>query len=182
MNIISNPTGNLRLFSPAVHRDSRGFFYEKYNQELNLKLGFEFKFVQENESYSAQKGTIRGIHYQKPPFEQTKMLTVQRGSIFDVVVDLRQNSPDFGKYYTFNLNSEDKEILVVPRGFGHGFCTLENDTIVNYKVDSPYSKENEITIKWNDDFLGINWPEFESYQLSTKDSNALALKVQFLED
>lgn len=162
----------MRLFSPTIHEDDRGYFIERHNKMLSSMLGFKFEFVQENESFSIKKGTIRGIHYQKPPFEQTKILSVLRGSIFDVVVDVRTASPNFGKCYSFCLDSEEKQILVVPKGFAHGFCTLEDNTLVNYKVDSAYSREHEISIRWNDDSLSIDWPVFDEYQLSLKDANA----------
>ena len=172
LKIISNPCDDLILFSPMIHKDDRGYFVERHNRMLSSMLGFEFEFVQENESYSIKKGTIRGLHYQKPPFEQTKILSVVKGSIYDVVVDLRTASPNFGKCYSFCLDSKEKQILVVPKGFLHGFCTLENNTVVNYKVDSIYSREHEISIRWNDISLSIDWPIFNDYHLSVKDANA----------
>ena len=181
MKLVSNPEEEIKLFSPTIHNDKRGFFVEKFNDRLRGELDYDFSFVQENESFSSHAGTLRGIHYQKPPFEQTKILTVQRGSILDVAIDLRPESSNFGKNYTYFMSAEERKIIVIPKGYGHAFCTLEDNTLITYKVDSLYSKTEEITIRWDDQDIGINWPHFENYNLSEKDKNAPYLKQVFPE-
>ena len=143
-----------KLIKTSNFRDFRGYFYESYNEK---KINLKKKFVQDNIAYSKFKGTIRGLHFQKKPFSQDKLIRVIRGSIQDVVVDIRLNSKSFGKYKTFILNEKNKNQLFVPSGFAHGYCSLEDDTIVHYKVSKYYNPNSEITIKWNDEDLKIKW-------------------------
>jgi dTDP-4-dehydrorhamnose 3,5-epimerase len=163
----------LRLIQPKFFEDERGWFYEAYN-DYNDKYGVVF--IQDNHSSSRLKGTIRGLHLQKAPFEQSKLVRVLRGSIMDVVVDLRENSETFLQSQSFCLDSKDKIALFIPRGFAHGFITLEDNTEVYYKVDQIYSAKHEITIYYNDVQLGIQWGNLQNIILSDKDKNGLSLK------
>lgn len=161
-----------RIISPKVFSDNRGWFYEAYNQK---SLEVLVNFIQDNHSYSEFKGTVRGIHFQKPPFEQAKLIRVLKGKIFDVVVDLRPKSKTFLKVITFELDSDKKDSLLIPKGFAHGFMTLVKHTEVYYKVDEEYSKNHEVTIFFDDPTLNIPWPKIDEVVLSQKDSKGLAL-------
>ena len=143
-----------KLIKTSSYKDLRGYFYESYNEK---KINLKKKFVQDNIAYSKFKGTVRGLHFQKKPFSQDKLIRVIKGSIQDVLVDIRPSSKFFGTYKTFILNEKNKNQLFVPSGFAHGYCSLENDTIVHYKVSKYYNPNSEITIKWNDKDLNINW-------------------------
>jgi len=162
----------LRLVEPMLYDDERGWFYEAYNY-FNCKLGV--MFFQDNHTFSKRKGTIRGLHLQQPPFEQSKLIRVLKGRIMDVVVDLRKDSETYLKTQSFYLDSLDKTALFIPKGFAHGYITLEDNTEVYYKVDQIYSAKNEITIRYDDIKLGIQWGEFKEYILSEKDKNGLSL-------
>tara|TARA_Y100000741_G_C18015128_1_gene461865 strand:+ start:71 stop:634 length:564 start_codon:yes stop_codon:yes gene_type:complete len=148
---------NLILFSTNKFSDTRGFFSETYNKKELKKIGIKENFVQDNYSLSNNKGIIRGLHLQKYPMKQSKIIRVLKGSILDVVVDIRKNSKTFGKYYSFNLTDKNFLQLYISDGFAHGFCTLEKDTQVVYKASQFYSKKHEITIYWNDPELSIDW-------------------------
>jgi dTDP-4-dehydrorhamnose 3,5-epimerase len=146
------------VLTPTRHADDRGYFVETYNQKACAKAGITCDFVQDNQSLSTRRGTIRGLHFQAPPFAQAKLVSVVRGAIFDVAVDLRRGSSTYGKWCGVELSAEDGRQLFVPVGFGHAFCTLEPDTVVSYKVDSHYSKESEGGLRWDDPDLAIAWP------------------------
>lgn len=158
--MIIHPTifPEVKLIEPKVFRDHRGFFTESYNKKQLKELGVDIEFIQDNHSLSTEKGTIRGLHYQLNPMAQSKLVRVLAGSIYDVVVDIRENSPTYGKWEGFILNEENQRQLLVPKGFAHGFCTLEEGTQVFYKVDQYYSPEHDRGIAWDDPQLKIDWP------------------------
>jgi dTDP-4-dehydrorhamnose 3,5-epimerase len=141
---------------PQVYHDNRGWFFEFYKEPALTQLGIHIKFPQENVSFS-QKGVIRGLHFQQPPFAQAKLATVLSGSVLDVVVDLRPASGTFGKVYECQLDSKRKNMLLVPEGFAHGFAALE-DSIFFYKCSNVFNKSSESGIRWNDRTLNIKWP------------------------
>ena len=158
------------VIEPTVHGDSRGYFVETFRQDkLEEFLGYKINFCQDNESKSS-KGVLRGLHYQLPPHAQTKLVRVIQGRVLDVAVDIRRNSPTFGKYVAVLLSAENKKQLLVPRGFAHGFVVLEDDTIFAYKVDNYYSPQCDRGIAFDDENLNIDWIlEKEELNLSAKD-------------
>lgn len=158
------------LFTPKVFNDDRGYFMESFQLERYRENGLNSDFVQDNESSSA-KYVLRGLHFQKAPFAQAKLVRVISGAIFDVAVDIRKNSPTYGDYVSVILTSENKQQLFIPEGFAHGFLSLEDNTIVNYKCSAYYNKESEGTLLWNDVKLNIAWP-YESVKISKKDTEA----------
>ena len=149
---------DVRLITPQRHGDRRGFFSEVYNRERLATAGIDICFVQDNHSFSAQAGTIRGLHFQAPPFAQHKLIRVTRGAIFDVAVDLRRGSPTFGAHVHVRLSAALWNQLFVPAGFAHGLMTLEPDTEIIYKVSSHYAPEQDRGLLWNDPSLAIPWP------------------------
>ena len=149
---------DVRLLSPRKHDDRRGFFSETYNKKAFAALGIDIDFVQDNHSYSADKGTVRGLHFQTPPFAQDKLVRVARGSVFDIAVDLRQGSSSYGRHASAVLSADAWNQILVPIGFAHGFMTLEPDTEVIYKVSNYYAPDHDKGLLWNDPALGINWP------------------------
>lgn len=163
------------LLEPDVFSDSRGFFLESYNQKTFAEAGLNYNFVQDNHSLSLEAGVIRGLHYQLTPKAQAKLVRVLAGAIVDVVVDIHQNSPTFGRWIIVNLSATNKKQLLVPKGFAHGFCTLEPHTEVLYKVDEFYSPKHDRGILWKDPALGIPWPT-EHPILSDKDLKQPVLK------
>ena len=158
------------VIEPTVHGDSRGYFVETFRQDkLEEFLGYKINFCQDNESKSS-KGVLRGLHYQLPPHAQTKLVRVIQGRVLDVAVDIRRNSPTFGKYVAVLLSAENKKQLLVPRGFAHGFVVLEDDTVFAYKVDNYYSPQCDRGIAFDDKNLNIDWIlEKEELNLSAKD-------------
>ncbi|MGH7109044.1 MAG: dTDP-4-dehydrorhamnose 3,5-epimerase [Stellaceae bacterium] len=165
MEISETAITGVRLLKPARHRDARGFFSEVYNEAALAAHGIAVRFVQDNHSLSLQRGTVRGLHFQIPPFAQAKLVRVTRGAILDVVVDLRRGSPDFGRHVAAQLSAAQWNQLFVPEGFAHGFCTIEPETEVTYKVNRPYSAAHDRGLLWNDPALGIPWPVSESEAL-----------------
>jgi dTDP-4-dehydrorhamnose 3,5-epimerase len=143
---------------PARFEDSRGFFAETYSRTSFFEAGVTNQFVQDNHSLSRDRGTVRGLHFQVPPAAQTKLVRVLRGAICDVAVDLRRSSATYGQSVAVTLSAANGHQLLVPAGFAHGFCTLEPDTEVFYKVDAPYSREHERGVRWNDPACHIDWP------------------------
>lgn len=159
------------LIEPTVKGDSRGYFMETFLMDKFIKEVTNTTFVQENESCSSY-GVLRGLHYQLPPHAQAKLVRVIKGKIYDVAVDIRKDSHTFGKYVGIELSGENKRQLFIPRGFAHGFVTLEDNTIVQYKTDNYYAPESEGVIIWNEPKIGINWPiEINSIILSEKDKH-----------
>ena len=170
VEVIRLGMADLVLFTPHRVVDARGFFSETYNQAQLAKLGIHAKFVQDNHSLSVQKGTIRGLHFQAPPHAQDKLIRVCRGAIFDVAVDIRYGSPSYGQAVSVELSADNWRQLWVPKGFAHGFCTLEPDTEVIYKVTDIYAPECDKGLAWDDPDLNIEWPVArEKIVLSDKD-------------
>ncbi len=170
MKVVETRIPDVKIVTPIKHGDHRGFFSEIHNKRALAKAGIHLDFVQDNHTLSPQKGTIRGLHFQTPPFAQDKLVRVVRGAIFDVAVDLRQGSPTFGKHVTAVISAEEWNQILVPIGFAHGFCTLEPNTEVIYKVTNYYSASHDKGLLWNDPDLGIDWPVAEEEAiLSDKD-------------
>ncbi|MFD1956283.1 dTDP-4-dehydrorhamnose 3,5-epimerase [Paenibacillus thailandensis] len=169
MKILETRFAEVKLIEPAVFGDHRGFFMESYNEQSFRANGITHTFVQDNHSFSAEAGVLRGLHYQLNPKAQTKLVRVTAGAIYDVVVDIRKGSPTFGEWQGFILSAANKRQLLVPQGFAHGFCTLVPNCEVQYKVDALYSPEHDRGIAWNDPALAIDWPT-SSPVLSDKDT------------
>ena len=165
---------DLLIIEPQLFKDERGFFYESYNKN-NLNKVVNVVFVQDNESKSFQ-GVIRGLHFQAPPFEQTKLVRCISGNILDVAVDLRTNSKTYGKSFLIELSSENNKQLFVPKGFAHGFQVISDEAIVNYKVDNYYNPKSDSGIIWNDKDLSINWSIDVKPILSVKDLKLMSFK------
>ncbi|TWG91595.1 dTDP-4-dehydrorhamnose 3,5-epimerase [Mesorhizobium sp. J18] len=158
---------------PRQFGDNRGFFSETYNRQRFAEAGITTEFVQDNHSYSASKGTLRGLHYQLPPRAQDKLVRVVKGAILDVAVDIRKSSPDFGRWTALLVSAEKWNQIFIPKGFAHGFVTLEPDTEVIYKVSDFYSPEHDRSIRFDDPAIGIDWTlDAKEFQLSEKDINA----------
>ncbi|MGP9813719.1 dTDP-4-dehydrorhamnose 3,5-epimerase [Rhodopseudomonas sp. NSM] len=161
----------VKVIVPKGFADTRGVFCETYNHRRFVEHGIAFDFVQDNQSSSAQAGTIRGLHFQSHPAAQDKLVRVLRGRILDVAVDLRRASPTYGKWVAEELSADNGKQLLVPVGFAHGFCTLEPDTLVLYKVTGYYSPAHDLGVAWNDPDLAIDWPVTpDKAVLSDKDS------------
>jgi len=169
MKFTETPIKDLIKIQPDVHGDHRGFFLESYSAKPFKDAGIGVGFIQDNHSCSREKGVLRGLHFQKPPYEQSKLIRVTRGRIFDVAVDLRKSSPTFGKWFGLELSADNFTMLFVPAGFAHGFCTIEPDTHVQYKVDAPYSPAHDSGIIWNDPHIAVSWPT-DMPILSAKDA------------
>ncbi|MDT8979770.1 dTDP-4-dehydrorhamnose 3,5-epimerase [Paenibacillus sp. chi10] len=168
MKVIELSLSGAYVIEPVIHGDHRGFFMESYNEQKLQEQGISFNFIQDNQSLSAEAGVIRGLHYQLNPKAQTKLVRVISGAIYDVIVDIRKNSPTFGQWVGVILSEHNHRQLLVPKGFAHGFCTLVPNTQVLYKVDECYSPEHDRGILWNDPALGIDWPTSKPI-LSDKD-------------
>lgn len=154
---------------PKVFNDDRGFFYESFNQKFfNKEINTNIEFVQDNHSKSSY-GTLRGLHYQLPPFDQGKLVRVVSGEVYDVAVDIRKNSPTFGKYYAVFLSGENKKQFWIPSGFAHGFLTLSDEAEFLYKTTNFYSPSHERCIKWDDKDISVDWPKTDEINLSQKD-------------
>ncbi|MDG1146721.1 MAG: dTDP-4-dehydrorhamnose 3,5-epimerase [Crocinitomicaceae bacterium] len=169
MKITKTPIHDLVILEPKVFGDDRGYFMESFQEDWFIENVSNTKFIQDNESKSS-KGVLRGLHFQKPPFEQAKLVRVIQGEVLDVAVDLRKNSPTYGKHYSILLTAENKKQFFVPRGFAHGFVVLSETAIFSYKVDNLYSPSHDSGLAWNDSDLNIDWNIDESMiQLSEKD-------------
>ena len=164
------------IVEPQVFGDQRGYFMETYNQKAFHDLGIDTVFVQDNQSYSSRKGILRGIHFQNAPCAQAKLVRVTRGAVMDVAVDLRRGSPTYRQWVAVELSEENKRMLFIPRGFGHGFRTLTDDVEFCYKVDNLYSKECDRGIRYNDPAIGVEWGEVTEELLSAKDTHAPLLQ------
>jgi dTDP-4-dehydrorhamnose 3,5-epimerase len=159
MNIIATSFQGLFVIEPKIWEDSRGYFYESFNNKVFQDAGINASFVQDNQSFS-QKGTLRGLHAQAQPFAQGKLVRVIQGRVLDVAVDIRKNSPTYGKHFSIELSGDNHKQLWVPPGFLHGFLTLEDQTIFTYKVSNYYDKASEIGVLWNDPTLSIDWTNY----------------------
>ncbi len=167
MEIVETPLQGLVVIKPRVFEDARGYFFESYNQDVFKKNGLEMNFVQDNQSLS-QRGVLRGLHFQNNPHAQGKLVRVITGSVFDVAVDIRKQSPTYGQWYGLELNEKNKWMMYIPEGFAHGFATLADNTIFSYKCTNVYHKAAEDCILWNDPSLAINW-QLDNPLLSEKD-------------
>jgi dTDP-4-dehydrorhamnose 3,5-epimerase len=176
MNIIETGLSGLLLIEPKVFEDSRGYFLESYNIKTFKNAGIDVNFIQDNQSFSC-KGTLRGLHFQNPPYAQVKLVRAVTGSIIDVAVDIRKDSKTYGQYYSVNLTGENKKMLYIPEGFAHGFLTLEDNTIVQYKCSNLYDKESEGGILWDDPDIGIDWQLTIEPIISEKDKNNINFKI-----
>jgi dTDP-4-dehydrorhamnose 3,5-epimerase len=146
------------LITPKRHGDARGWFSETWNRATLAKAGLDYDFVQDNQAFSAARGTVRGLHFQRAPYAQAKLMRVLRGAIYDVAVDIRPDSATYGRWVGVTLTAVGGEQLLVPRGFAHGYCTTLPDTELAYKVDNAYAPDAEGGLLWNDPRLGIDWP------------------------
>jgi dTDP-4-dehydrorhamnose 3,5-epimerase len=167
MEVITTSLEGLLLIKPKVFEDPRGYFFESYNEEVFRKAGINCSFFQDNQSLS-ESGVLRGLHFQKPPFAQAKLVRVIKGAVLDVAVDIRKNSPTYGQHEIIEINETNKWMIYIPEGFAHGFLTLKNDTIFFYKCSSGYMPSAEDSISWNDKDLNINWG-INTPTLSAKD-------------
>lgn len=169
MNFIKTDIPDVVIIEPKIFGDERGYFFESFRQDQFEKHIGEVNFIQDNESKSTF-GVLRGLHYQLPPFAQSKLVRVIKGKVLDVAVDIRKNSPTFGKHVTVELSEDNKRQLFIPRGFAHGFVSLSDEVIFSYKCDNYYNKESEASIMYNDETLDIDWKiKSENVLLSDKD-------------
>lgn len=174
LEIIKTPFEGLYLFQPKVFGDERGYFFESFNQRIfnDLTGSNHINFVQDNQSMS-QKDVLRGMHFQVPPNAQAKLVRVIRGAVLDVVVDLRKDSPQFGKHFSVKITDENHTQLYIPEGFAHGFLTLEDHTVFSYKCTGYYHQESEVSLKWDDKDLDIDW-KLDNPIVSAKDQAAIS--------
>ena len=176
MKVTKTPIEGLLIIEPRVFPDDRGYFFESYSKQRYQDAGVDVDFVQDNQS-SSSKGTLRGLHAQAPPYGQGKLVQVTRGSVIDVAVDIRKNSPTFGEYFTVELNDENRKQFWIPEGFLHGFYTLADDTIFAYKITNYYNKESEIGVKITDPTLAIDFAiAAQNIKLSAKDEALIDFK------
>lgn len=180
MEIVKTNIEGLLILKPTIFADDRGYFYESYNENRFREIGIDIPFVQDNQSCS-RKGVIRGLHFQRPPFAQDKLVRVVRGSVIDVAVDLRKNSPTYGKHHSVVLTGDNHWQFFIPKGFAHGFVALEDDTIFAYKCSNFYHKDSEGTIRYDDPDLQIDW-QTENPIVNEKDllsENFITFKTMF---
>ena len=173
MKFLPQTIPDILLIEPVIHNDERGYFVETFKQKsLDDALGYQVNFIQDNESKSTSKGVLRGLHFQSPPFTQNKLVRVIQGEVLDIAVDIRRNSPTFGKHISVELSQKNKKQLFVPIGFAHGFIVLSEEAIFAYKVDAYYSSEHEEGIAYNDKDVDIDWRFLEKdIILSKADQN-----------
>lgn len=174
MEVTKTRLDGVLLIEPTVFKDDRGWFMETYSTVKYEQIGIDVEFIQDNQSFSKQKGILRGVHFQNMPKAQSKLIRCTRGTILDVAVDLRKGSPTYKQSFAAELSEENKRQLFIPQGFGHGFLTLSEDVEVQYKCDNLYSKEHDRSIRFDDPELNIDWPKME-YILSQKDIQAPTL-------
>ncbi|HUD04882.1 MAG TPA: dTDP-4-dehydrorhamnose 3,5-epimerase [Patescibacteria group bacterium] len=170
MIVTNPPISGLKIITPDKFADNRGYFLKSFEKKAFLEQGIDFEIVQVNHSFNLVKGTLRGMHFQVEPFAQAKLIFCQKGRVFDVAIDLQKDSPTYKKWYGLELSEENKQILYIPKGFAHGFQTLEDNTEVIYYISNEYSKEHESGVKWDDPAFGINWP-LEPTVIADKDKN-----------
>lgn len=175
MNVIETKLPGVVIVEPQVFGDHRGWFMESWSQKTMEAYGLNCDFVQDNQSYTARKGTLRGIHFQQYPMAQTKLVRVTRGAVMDVAVDLRKDSPTYKQWVAVELSAENKKQLFIPQGFGHAFLTLTDDVEFVYKCDNFYSKEHDRNIRFDDPELCVEWGIADPI-LSEKDAAAPFLK------
>lgn len=179
MQLIPTELPDVIELRPIRHGDERGWFSEVYKSRVLAEAGLDLAFIQDNESFSAAAGTLRGVHYQLSPHAQAKLVRVTSGAMLDVAIDLRRSSSTFGRWVARTLTAAHGNQLLIPVGFGHGFCTLEPNTHVMYKVTAPYAPDHERAIRWDDPQLDIAWPaELAEPTLSAKDAVAPSLADQ----
>lgn len=171
MKYVITDINDLFVIEPNVIGDHRGWFFESYNQNDFKKNDIDITFIQDNHSYSAQKGVLRGLHFQIDPKAQSKLVRCTRGSIWDVAVDLRKSSPTYLKWFGLELSAENHKMLMIPKGFAHGFITLKDNSEVQYKVDSLYDKASDRSIRFDDPDINVSWPKMDVI-LSDKDKFA----------
>ncbi|WP_026762772.1 dTDP-4-dehydrorhamnose 3,5-epimerase [Selenomonas artemidis] len=174
MKVIETKLPGVRILEPQVFGDARGWFMESWSQKKMEDAGIHVDFVQDNHSFSVQKGTLRGLHYQLNPMAQAKLLRVSRGAVFDVAVDIRRGSPTYAQWIGIELSAENYRQLFIPRGFAHGFITLTDNVEVQYKADNLYAPDCDGNIRWDDPAIGVAWP-FTPVVLSEKDAIAPSL-------
>ena len=174
MKITKTNIDGLIVIAPEIFLDDRGFFFESWNLNSFKKIGIEENFVQDNQSLSSE-GVLRGLHFQNPPYAQSKLVRVIKGSVLDVAVDIRSNSPTYGSHYSVILSEKNFKSFFIPKGFAHGFIALEDNTIFSYKCSEFYNKESEGSIAWNDEDLSIDW-KIKNPIISIKDSNSQYFK------
>jgi dTDP-4-dehydrorhamnose 3,5-epimerase len=167
-NFIKSKLDGLFIIEPSVFTDDRGFFMESYSKQLFAQNGIDIEFVQDNHSKST-KGVFRGLHFQKPPFSQDKLVRCTRGEVLDIAVDIRKDSPTFGQHEAILLNEDNKKMIFIPKGFAHGFLVLSDVAEFQYKCSNLYNKESEGGLLWNDPELKIELPQAENLILSEKD-------------
>jgi dTDP-4-dehydrorhamnose 3,5-epimerase len=175
MEVIETKIKDLLIVKPKVFADSRGYFFESYNEGVFKKHGIDAYFVQDNQSLS-NAGVLRGLHLQAPPFAQGKLVRVITGAVLDIAVDIRKESATYGEYVAIELNEENKTMFYIPPGFAHGFLTLRDNTIFSYKCTNLYNKDSEMTVLWNDPDLKINW-NISDPILSEKDITGTPFKL-----
>ena len=171
MNIIRTELEGVLILEPKVFGDSRGWFTESWSKRTMEEAGLFYEFLQDNHSYSAEKGVLRGIHCQNHPFSQAKLVRCIQGAVLDVAVDLRKASPSYKKWVAVELNEDNHRQLLIPRGFGHAFLTLTDNVQFLYKADQYYHPESDRSVRWNDPEIGIQWPIAQPV-LSKKDAEA----------
>ncbi len=172
MKKIETELPGVYIIEPQVIGDARGYFMETWSTRNFEEMGLHYEFVQDNQSFSARKGTLRGIHFQKNPCAQAKLVRVNCGAVMDVAVDLRKGSPTYLKWVAVELSEENRRMLMIPRGFGHGFKTLTDEVEFIYKVDQLYSRECDRGIRFDDPAIGVDWGEVREELLSPKDMKA----------
>ena len=175
MQVTKTDLEGVLILEPRVFGDARGWFMETWSARKFEAAGLNFNFVQDNQSYSAQKGTLRGLHYQTAPFAQAKLVRCTRGKLLDVAVDIREGSETFAKWVAVELTAENKKQLLIPRGFAHGFLTLTDDVEIQYKADNFYAPNCDGNIRWDDSEINISW-NFKPTILADKDAKAPTLR------
>ena len=172
MNKIATKLEGVYIIEPQIFGDQRGYFMETWSTRNFEQIGLNYNFVQDNQSFSSQKGILRGIHFQNNPMAQAKLVRVTKGAVLDVAVDLRKGSPTYKQWVAVELSDENKRMLMIPRGFGHDFKTLTDNVEFCYKVDNLYSKECDRGIRFNDPTIGVEWGEVKEELLSPKDTTS----------